>query len=64
MEDLIKLHLYKYSDEVSEIVDGAQKEDKIEKKVAVISRTWDDNKFTFEEKGDTWLLGSLDLIVE
>ena len=64
MEDLIKLHLYKYSDEVSEIVDGAQKEDKIEKKVAVTSRTWDDNKFTFEEKGDTWLLGSLDLIVE
>jgi dynein heavy chain len=64
LEDLIKLHLYKYSDEVSEIVDGAQKEDKIEKKVGLISRTWDDNKFTFEEKGDTWLLGSLDLIVE
>ena len=42
LEDLIKLHLYKYSDEVTEIVDGAQKEDKIEKKVGLIARTWDD----------------------
>ena len=42
LEDLIKLHLFKYSDEVTEIVDGAQKEDKIEKKVGLIARTWDD----------------------
>lgn len=30
LEDLIKLHLYKYSEEVTELVDGAQKENKIE----------------------------------
>ena len=30
LEDLIKLQLYKYAEEVQELVDGAQKENKIE----------------------------------
>jgi len=64
MEDLIKLHLYKYAEEVTEIVDGAQKESKIESKVGVIARTWDDLKFTFVEKGDTYELGALDVVIE
>jgi len=64
MNDLIKLHLYKYAEEVTEIVDGAQKESKIEGKVNVISRTWDDLAFTFVEKGDTYELGALDVIIE
>lgn len=64
MEDLIKLHLYKYAEEVTEIVEGAQKESKIESKVGVISKTWDDLKFTFVEKGDTYELGTLDTIIE
>jgi dynein heavy chain, axonemal len=64
MNDLIKLHLYKYAEEVTEIVDGAQKESKIEGKVSVISRTWDDLAFTFVEKGDTYELGALDVIIE
>jgi dynein heavy chain len=64
MEDLIKLHLYKYAEEVTEIVDGAQKESKIESKVNVISRTWDDLAFTFEEVGDTYQLGALETIIE
>lgn len=64
MEDLIKLHLYKYAEEVTEIVEGAQKESKIESKVNVISRTWDDLSFTFVEKGDTYELGALDTIIE
>jgi dynein heavy chain len=64
LEDLIKLHLYKFADEVTEIVDGAQKESKIEGKVGVIARTWDDLKFTFVEKGDTYELGALDVIIE
>jgi len=64
MEDLIKLHLYKFAEEVTEIVDGAQKESKIESKVNVISRTWDDLAFTFDEKGDTYELGDLGAIVE
>ncbi len=58
------MHLYKYADEVTEIVDGAAKESKIETKVGVISRTWDDLKFTFIEKGDTYELGALDTIIE
>jgi dynein heavy chain len=64
MNDLIKLHLYKYAEEVTEIVDGAQKEAKIETKVNVISRTWDDLDFTFIERGDTWELGALEQIIE
>jgi len=64
MEDLIKLHLYKYSEEVTEIVDGAQKESKIEGKVNNIAKTWDDQFFTFEEKGDTHVLGELGTIIE
>lgn len=64
LEDLIKLHLYKFADEVTEIVDGAQKESKIEGKVGVIARTWDDLKFTFVEKGETYELGALDVIIE
>merc|ERR1712100_373491 len=64
MEDLIKLHLYKYAEEVTEIVDGAQKESKIEGKVNNISKTWDEQYFGFEEKGDTHELGDLGLIIE
>lgn len=63
-EDLLQLHLYKFADEVTEIVDGAQKESKIETKVNVISRTWDDCNFTFVEKDDCYELGALDLIIE
>lgn len=64
LDDLIKLHLYKYADEVTEIVDGAAKESKIETKVSVITRTWDDLKFTFVETKDTWELGALDVVIE
>jgi hypothetical protein len=49
---------------VSEIVDGAAKESKIENKVAIISKTWDDLAFTFIEKADTYELGALDIIIE
>jgi len=41
LEDLIKLQLYKYAEEVNELVDGAAKEDKIEKKLGVIQSTWE-----------------------
>lgn len=33
LEDLIKLELYKYTEDVNELVDGAQKESKIETKL-------------------------------
>ena len=63
-EDLIKLHLYKYADEVNEIVEGAQKENKIENNINKIARTWDDQNFEFKEYKDTFILGSMDEIVE
>lgn len=42
LEDLIRLQLFKYADEVNEIVEGAQKESKIESSLYAISKTWDD----------------------
>jgi len=63
-EDLIKLHLYKYADEVNEIVEGAQKESKIENNIGKISRTWDDQNFEFKDFKDTYILGSMEEIVE
>jgi dynein heavy chain len=63
-EDLIRLHLYKYADEVNEIVEGAQKESKIENNIGKISRTWDDQIFEFKEFKDTFVLGSMDEIIE
>ena len=53
LDDLIKLELYKYSEEVNELVDGAQKESKIEGKVGQIEKIWEDQKFEFKEYKDT-----------
>jgi len=64
LEDLIKLHLYKFAEEVNELVDGAQKESKIESKLVTINRIWDEQKFDFKEYKDTNILGALDEIVE
>jgi hypothetical protein len=58
------LHLYKYADEVNEIVEGAQKESKIENNIGKIARTWDDQAFVFCEFKDTYILGSMEEIVE
>lgn len=41
LEDLIKLELYKYAEDVTEIVDGAQNEAKIENKLGNITKTWE-----------------------
>lgn len=64
LDDLIKLELYKYSEEVNELVDGAQKESKIEGNVGKIEKIWEDQKFDFKEYKDTCILGTLDEIVE
>jgi dynein heavy chain len=42
LRDIIDLELFKYSDEVNELVEGAQKEATIEKKLNIIIKTWDD----------------------
>lgn len=64
LEDLIKLQLYNYSEEVTELVDGAQKEAKIETNLAKIERIWEEQKFEFKDYKDTQILGALDEIVE
>lgn len=64
LEDLIKLQLYKYSEEVTELVDSAQKESKIENKLGQIEKVWEEQKFEFKEYKETCILGGLDEIVE
>ena len=64
LEDLIKLHLYKYAEEVTELVDGAQKEAKIEQKLGVIQKTWEGYVFDFKEYKEVPIFGALDEIIE
>lgn len=53
LEDLIKLELYKYSEDVNELVEGAQKEAKIESNLNKIEKIWDEQEFEFKEYKDT-----------
>ena len=64
LDDLIKLELYKFAEEVNELVDGAQKESKIETNIVKIEKVWEEQKFDFKEYKDTQILGALDEIVE
>lgn len=64
LEDLIALELYRFAEDVSELVDGAQKESKIENKLKTIEGIWEEQKFDFKEYGDTMILGAMDEIVE
>jgi len=64
LEDLIVLQLYRYSEEVTELVEGAQKESRIENNLGKVIKTWDDNNFDFKEYKDTFILGALDEISE
>jgi len=61
---LIKLHLYKYAEEVTELVDGAQKEAKIESKLNVIQSTWETQNFEFKDYKEVPILGDLGDIIE
>lgn len=63
MADLIKLELHKFSEDVEELVESAQKEDKISKNLNKIKTIWEDQTFTFESKEDGIpLLTQLDTI--
>ena len=67
LRDIINLELYKFSDDVNELVEGAQKEDKIEKKLDMIIKTWDDSTILhFKPYKDTQILDTamLEEIVE
>lgn len=57
LEDLIKLELYKYGEEVSDLVDSATKEARIETNLNKIEGIWDSQKLDFIEYKDTFILG-------
>jgi dynein heavy chain len=65
LADLIQLELFKVGEDVSELVDSAQKEDKINKKLDGIKAIWEDQIFSFNSGEDGIpLLTSLDQITE
>jgi dynein heavy chain len=51
--DVLKLELYRFENQVNEIVDKAQNEAKIEKKLKKIESDWNGQVFEFEELKDT-----------
>ena len=54
LRDIIDLELYKFSEDVNELVEGAQKEAGIEKKLNNIIKTWDESTvLTFKPYKDT-----------
>jgi dynein heavy chain len=56
LNDLIKLELHKHIDFVSDLVDSAGKENKIELSIKKISKNWEQQEFTMKYKGDVPLL--------
>lgn len=64
LNDIINLELFKFAEDVNELVDGASREAKIEQKLGVIVKTWEQNDFEFKEYKETKILGSLDEIME
>lgn len=48
-DDILKLKLYKLKAEVEEIVDIAQKESKIDKKLKIIEQNWAKQIFLFDQ---------------
>lgn len=58
------MELYKYENQVNEIVDIAQKEAKIEKKLKSIQSAWATQRFYFEECNETYVFASLDDMIE
>jgi dynein heavy chain len=53
LKDLIALNLQDYVDDVGEVVDQANKEDKMEQTLAKLEETWAVVEFNFEQHADT-----------
>jgi len=64
LENLVELDLFKFSEEVNEIVDGAAKEAKIEIKLNNIQKVWEESVFEFKEYKEVPILHALDEIME
>ena len=64
LEDLIQLELYKYSDEVNELVDSANKESRNENNLNKIKNFWEGQVLNFNEYKDCYIIGSFDETIE
>jgi dynein heavy chain len=64
LDDLIQLQLHKYAEEVTELVEGAAKEDKIEFKLNNIQKQWETETFEFKEYKEIPILGDIGETVE
>ena len=64
MDDLIALRLYKYPEEVSELVALAQKEDKIGARLLKIENNWSEIDFEFVEFKEANLFAPMDELVD
>lgn len=53
LDDLLALELHKFEEEVGEIVDRAQKEEKMEVALAKLDETWSKVAFEFQQYKDT-----------
>ncbi|CAD7704939.1 unnamed protein product [Ostreobium quekettii] len=53
LDDLLALELHKFEDEVGEIVDRAQKEEKMEQSLAKLEETWSKCEFQLVQHKDT-----------
>ncbi len=60
----MKLKLYKLKAEVEEIVDIAQKESKIDKKLKIIEQNWAKQMFTFDNYKENYIFAPLDDMME
>lgn len=63
-DDILKLKLYKLKTEVEEIVDIAQKESKIDKKLKIIEQNWAKQLFVFDNYKENYIFGALDDMME
>jgi dynein heavy chain, axonemal len=55
LDDLLALELHKFEEEVGEIVDRAQKEEKMEQSLKKLGETWERMEFQFTKHKDTGL---------
>jgi hypothetical protein len=64
LADILSLKLYKLKPEVEEIVDIAQKEFKIDKKLKIIESNWAKQMFTFDTYKENYIFAALDDMME
>ena len=63
-DDILRLKLYKLKQEVEEIVDIAQKEFKIDKKLKIIESNWAKQIFFFDQYKENYIFAALDDMME